>query len=228
MGRESAWIFSECLFFESKMRAFSSKVRRVWKILFTPWREEATTRRNESKNEICVTFINESGGGGEENLQHRTCFGRVWTFYKFIECLHACTLHCRSGCQVALSSIWGVSGFAFLSLLIFNSHSTDLFFLAIEGGIFEDAEERKARHQEKRKRRKTALNERAWGGEEGKKARALHCDSNLKLIFAFFASLTLRNLENRSRLHPTHFPNAKLSPRHRQTNKTYKNFSLKI
>lgn len=151
MGRESAWIFSECRFLESKMRAFSSKVRRVWKILFTPWKEEATTRRNESKNEICVTFINESGGGGEENLQHRTCFGRVWTFYKFIERLLACTLHCRSGCQVALSSIWGVSGFAFLSLLIFNSHSTDLFFLAIEGG-FSRMQKKEKRDTKKREK----------------------------------------------------------------------------
>lgn len=169
--------------------------------------------------------------GERENLQHQMCFGRVGTFYKFIECLHACTLHCQVGARLLLSYASGVRIF---SHLIFNSHWTDSSFLQ---GNIRGCRRRKTATPRKEKKKensvKWACMIRLWGGtEKGRLQPELcivgsphHCDSTLKLISEFFASMTLGNLEVWC-LTPlptpsTHFP-MQSSRCHRQTNKTYR------
>lgn len=116
-------IFGFC-FHETKTRIFSPKVRRVWKILFTPSKQNIA-RRNESKNEICVTFINESEG--EEKIYNIKCVSGVWEH--FTNSLNAFTPALSTVKWVLGCFYLMLLGFAFLSHLIFNSHSTDSSFL---------------------------------------------------------------------------------------------------
>lgn len=206
-------------------------MRRVWKILFTPSKQNIA-RRNESKNEICVTFINESEG--EEKIYNIKCVSGVWEH--FTNSLNAFT--------PALSTIkWVLGcfylmllGFAFLSRAwsLIHTQPTDSSFL--QGNIRGCRRKKSATPRKEKKKEnsvKWACMIRLWGGtEKGRLQPELyivgsphHCDSTLKLISEFFASMTLGNLEVWC-LTPiptpsTHFP-MQSSRCHRQTNKTYR------